>query len=197
MSQHLWYVSYGSNMSLVRLRCYLEGGCPPGARVTYAGARDSTLPVADVAVELPGSLYFAGESRTWGGGVAFYDHDVPGPTPARAYKITAEQFADVAAQEMHRIPDPDDPLVEVLLNGLVDGLPDGRHAAGPGSYETLIEVGRLDGLPMLTFTSPHGRDAIEHTPPGPAYLAMLAEGLRDAHGWDDDQVEAHFAALRR
>src|SRR3546814_21146861 len=103
MSQHLWYVSYGSNMSLVRLRCYLEGGCPPGARVTYAGARDSTLPAADVAVELPGSLYFAGESRTWGGGVAFYDHDVPGPTPARAYKITAEQFADVAAQELHRI----------------------------------------------------------------------------------------------
>src|SRR3546814_1333543 len=124
MSQHLWYVSYGSNMSLVRLRCYLEGGCPPGARVTYAGARDSTLPAADVAVELPGSLYFAGESRTWGGGVAFYDHDVPGPTPARAYKITAEQLADGAAQEMHRTPAPADPLVEVMHNGLVDGLPD-------------------------------------------------------------------------
>src|SRR3546814_14849962 len=111
--------------------------------------------------------------------------------------ITAEQFADVAAQEMHRIPDPDDPLVEVLLNGLVDGLPDGRHAAGPGSYETLIEVGRLDDLPMLTFTSPHGRDAIDHAPPSPAHLAMIADGLRAPHAWADEHTKAHFAALRR
>src|SRR3546814_21174766 len=106
--------------------------------------------------------------------------------------ITAEQFADVAAQEMHRIPDPDDPLVEVLLNGLVDGLPDGRHAAGPGSYETLIEVGRLDDLPMPTFTSPHGRDAIDHAPPSPAYLALHAEGLPDPPDRDAEQHKAPF-----
>ena len=52
------------------------------------------------------------------------------------------------------------------------------HHAGPGRYETLIEVGRLDGAPMLLFTAPHGIDHVEHTQPSPAYLAMLADGLR-------------------
>lgn len=187
----LWYVSYGSNMSRRRLGSYIEGGRPPGSAVTYVGARDTRMPVTDMPVTLPGSLYFAGESPTWGGGVAFYDHDSPGATPARAYRITIAQFVDVANQEMHRIPDPDDPLEEVLL----DGLPDARHQAGPGHYETLIEVGRHEGLPMVTFTAPHGLDAVPHTTPGPAYLAMLAEGLREAHGWDEEAIADYFASV--
>lgn len=191
MPSEIWYVSYGSNMSRDRLACYIEGGRPPGAARTYAGARDGTVPRADVATELPGRLYFAGESPVWGGGVAFYDHGVPGPTPARAYRITAEQFADVAAQEMHRIPTPGDPLEEVII----DGLETGRHEAGPGHYETLIEVGRLEGLPMLTFTAPHGLDAVPHTAPAPAYLAMLADGLRWSQGWDDARIQAYFASV--
>lgn len=192
-ASEVWYVSYGSNMSRARLGCYIRGGRPPGASVTYAGARDRTMPVEDAAVDLPGSLYFAGESTVWGGGTAFYDHDVPGPTPARAYRMTVEQFVDVAAQEMHRLPHPEDPLHD-LLHG---GLPDGRHQAGPGVYETLIEVGWRDDLPMLTFTAPHGLDSVPHTRPEPAYLAMLAEGLRDAHGWDDLRIESYFASVAR
>ncbi|KRF14107.1 histone deacetylase [Nocardioides sp. Soil797] len=194
-ASEVWYVSYGSNMSRRRLECYIRGGRPPGASVTYAGARDRTMPVEDVGVDLPGSLYFAGDSTVWGGGTAFYDHDVPGPIPARAYRMTVGQFVDVAAQEMHRLPDPDDPLHDVLLDGLPNGLPDGRHAAGPGVYETLIEVGLLDNLPMLTFTAPHGLETVPHTRPEPAYLAMLADGLRDAHGWDDQRIEAYFARM--
>ncbi|HET8960687.1 histone deacetylase [Nocardioides sp.] len=187
----VWYVSYGSNMCRERLRCYLQGGRPRGGALEYVGARDTTLPVADMAVELPGSLYFAGESPTWGGGVAFYDHDVPGPTPARAYRITVQQFADVAAQEMHRLPEEGDPLEEIIIGGLETG----RHEAGPGHYETLIEVGRHDGLPMLTFTSPHGLDAVPHTRPAPAYLAMLRRGLRECRGWGDDQVDFYFGSV--
>ena len=189
----LWYVSYGSNMSRRRLGAYIEGGQPPGSAMRYAGARDTTMPLADKAVTLPGSLYFAGESRTWGGGVAFYDHDSPGSTAARAYRITVAQFVDLAAQEMHRIPDPGDPLEAVLLSGL----PDARHQAGPGVYETLIEVGREDGLPMLTFTAPHGLSAVPHAAPRPAYLAMLAEGLQEAHGWDEERIAEYFASVIR
>jgi hypothetical protein len=185
----VWYVSYGSNMCRDRLSCYIEGGRPHGGSRRYVGARDDTLPAEDMAVELPGSLYFAGESPTWGGGVAFYDHDVPGPTPARAYRITVEQFADVAAQEMHRLPEEGDPLEEVIIGGLDAG----RHEAGPGRYETLIEVGRHDGLPMLTFTSPHGLDAVPHTRPTPAYLAMLRRGLGEGHGWTDDECDAYLS----
>lgn len=191
----VWYVSYGSNMCAARLAAYLEGGAPPGAHHEYAGAHDARPPRESVAVDLPGRIYFAGRSRTWGGGVAFYDHTVPGPTPARAYRIGVSQFADVAAQEMHRVPDPQDPLREVLVAGLDAGLPDGRHAAGPGRYETLVEVGRRDGLPMLTFTAPHGLDAVPRTEPTGSYLAMLAEGLRESRGWDDERIDEYFASV--
>ena len=192
----VWYVSYGSNMSAGRLAVYLEGGIPPGGNRSNPGARDSTLPRRSVPVDLPGALYFAGASRQWGGGVAFYDHDARepsrgAPTAARAYLVTAEQFADVAAQEMYRVPQAGDPLEEVVLGG-IDG---GRHHVGPGRYETLVEVGVLDDAPMLLFTSPHGIDHVEHTRPSAAYLRTMAVGLKESHRWDDDEVSAYFERL--
>ncbi len=189
----VWYVSYGSNMSDTRLAAYLEGGVPPGGKRHNPGARDSTPPRRSVPVDLPGGLYFAGASRQWGGGVAFYDHDATehGPTAACAYLVTAEQFADVVAQEMQRLPQEGDPLEEVVIGG-IDG---GRHHVGPGHYETLIEVGRLDGAPMLLFTAPHGIDHVEHTDPAPAYLDMLATGLKQSRQWDDEDVAAYLATV--
>jgi hypothetical protein len=183
-------------MSETRLSCYIEGGRPPGASRSNPGARDSRPPRHSIGVELPGSVYFAGQSTLWGGGVAFYDHETPGPAAARAYLVTAQQFADIAAQEMHRVPDPADPIEEIVLGGLDPEL-DGRHHVGPGHYETLMEVGRIAGAPMLTFTAPHGMDHVEHNEPSPAYLAMLAEGLREAHEWDDEQVARYFDRLTR
>ena len=190
----VWYVSYGSNMAADRLTCYLAGGRPPGGSRANPGARDPRPPRRSVGVDLPGAVYFAGDSSQWGGGVAFYDHETPGPSAARAYLVTAAQFADIAAQEMYRVPDPDDPLEEVVLGGLDPEL-DGRHHVGPGHYETLVEVGRYDGAPMLTFTAPHGIDHVEHTRPSESYLTMLRAGLREAHGWDPRQVEAYLDAL--
>ncbi|HEX5772322.1 MAG TPA: histone deacetylase [Nocardioidaceae bacterium] len=191
----VWYVSYGSNMSEARLACYIEGGCPPGGSRHNPGARDPRLPRHSIPVKLPGSVYFAGESTQWGGGgVAFYDHEAPGPTAARAYLVTAQQFADIAAQEMFRVPDPDDPIEEIVLGGLDPDL-GGRHHVGPGHYETLVEVGRIAGAPMLTFTAPHGIDHVDHTPPSTSYLSMLAEGLREGHGWGEGDVEAYFSRV--
>ena len=192
----VWYVSYGSNMYAARLAAYLQGGRPQGGSRANPGARNRSLPRRSVPVDLPGALYFAGKSPQWGGGVAFYDHDAQGPeqggpTAARAYLITAEQFADVAAQEMYRLPQVGDPLEEVVLGG-IDG---GVHRAGPGRYETLIEVGRLEGAPLLLFTSPHGIDHVEHTQPTAPYLAMLSRGLQESRQWSEDEVAAYFARL--
>jgi hypothetical protein len=184
----VWYVSYGSNMSLARLACYIEGGCPPGGSRHNPGARDSRLPRRTAPVDLPGRVYFAGESPQWGGGVAFYDHEAVGPTAARAYLVTAEQFADIATQEMYRVPEPGNPLEAVVVGGLRNG----HHQLGPGRYETLIEVGRLDGAPLLTFTAPHGIDHVPHTPPSPSYVAMLAAGLRESRGWDRERVDEYL-----
>ncbi|MGZ4753253.1 MAG: histone deacetylase [Oryzihumus sp.] len=187
---HVWYVSYGSNMAAARLACYLEGGCPPGGTRANPGAHDPTPPARSVPVDLPGTLYFHGDSPQWGGGVAFYDHDTPGWTAARAYLLTAAQLADVAAQEMYRAPCPDDPLVGLLGRPL----PDGRHAMGPGRYETLVEVGRLDGLPLLTLTAPYGAGHVEHHRPSAAYLRMLGDGLRESRGWSAAEVAAYLRA---
>ncbi|MFM1730173.1 hypothetical protein ABI214_13715 [Prescottella soli] len=96
---HVWYVSYGSNMSRARLDCYLHGGCPVGGGRTYAGARDSSEPTARIGVRLPGTVYFAGQSLVWGGGRAFYDPDLPGDTAACGYLVSGQQFDDILAQE--------------------------------------------------------------------------------------------------
>ncbi len=189
--RHVWYVAYGSNMAADRLASYVAGGCPPGGRRTNPGARDRTLPDRSEPVDLPGTTYFAGESTQWGGGMAFYDHDEPGRTAARAFLVTAGQLADIAAQEMYRIPADGDPLEEVL----VDPLAGGRHSWGPGRYETLVQVGELDGAPLLTFTSPHGASGVEQTPPAPAYLEMMASGLRESRDWDEDQIASYLQSL--
>ncbi|KAA0024829.1 hypothetical protein [Antrihabitans cavernicola] len=86
-------------MSSARLAAYLRGGVAPGGKITHVGARDATLPMRSMPITLPGTVFFAGESRVWGGGRAYYDPTIPGSTPARAYLITAEQFDDVRAQE--------------------------------------------------------------------------------------------------
>jgi len=71
----------------------------------------------------------------------------------------------------------------------------GRHTFGDGRYETLVEVGTYDDLPLLTFTSRHGADHMPHTAPAPAYLAMMAEGLRESRGWDDAQIASYVDTI--
>ena len=192
LSAHVWYVSYGSNMWSKRLAAYLDGGTPPGGRRANPGARDSTPPTRSAAVDLPGTTYFAIDSPQWGGGVAFYDHATPGFTAARAYLVTAAQFSDIAAQEMYRAPIEEDPLEQVVLAPLAGG----RHTAGPGHYETLIDVGELDGRSLLTFTSPVQAHETDHVAPSSAYLATMAEGLRESRDWTDDQITAYLQGLK-
>ena len=55
-----------------------------------------------------------------------------------------------------------------------------------------MEVGQLEGVPLLLFTAPHGIDHVEHTVPSPAYLAMLADGLRESRQWGEEQIAAYF-----
>lgn len=189
---HVWYVAYGSNLSLDRLACYVAGGRPPGGTRSHPGARDRTLPARSVPVDLPGTTYFAGRSAQWGGGVAYYDHATPGRTAARGYLVTAGQFADIAAQEMHRDPRADDPLEQLVL-GPLDA---GRHEVGPGAYETIVDVGRHEGAPMLTFTAPHGAVTPERTRPSTVYLATMARGLGESYGWGEDLAHEYLAGLQ-
>lgn len=187
MSDLVWYVSYGSNMCADRFRYYLVGGRPPGSSRAYPGARDHGPPRADKAMWLPGGIYFATESRVWGGGRAFYDSALGGKAAARAYLITAEQFFDTAAQEMYREPGADLDISHIAAAG--------RIQIGPGRYETLLYVGLDDHAPMLTFTAPWACGDVPPVPPSGAYLHMLGQGLREAHGWDPRRTADYLASL--
>ena len=161
----VWYVSYGSNMASARLRCYLEGGRPPGGSLAHPGARDGTLPRASVPILLPGAVFFAGESRVWTGGRAFYDAGADGEVAARAYLVTEDQFADIHAQE-------------------------------PACYDRILDVGVREGVPMRTFTTRARADAIRRSAPAPAYLAVMAQGLRESHGWDEARIARYLGGWR-
>lgn len=115
-------------------------------------------------VEIPGSIFFAGVSRVWGGGRAFYDPDSPGTVAARAFLVTQEQFEDIRAQE-------------------------------PACYDRLLMLGDRAGVTMCTFTTRARGDAVSRNPPAPAYLATIADGLREAYDWDDTQVVRYLARL--
>lgn len=183
--RHIWYAAYGSNMHLDRLTYYLAGGRPPGGHLTYPGCRDPRPPVRSVPLMLPGLVYFATESQVWTGGRAFYDPEGDGQLPARAYLLTAQQFSDIAAQEMYRDPDRTLDLTEVLTLG--------RAQIGTGRYETLICPGRLDGYPVLTFTAPWSSEDVTVNPPSGAYLRHLVAGIVAAHGWSARQAAEYLA----
>ncbi len=116
-------------------------------------------------VEIPGSIFFAGVSRVWGGGRAFYDPDAPGTVAARAFLVTQEQFEDIRAQE-------------------------------PACDDRLVVLGHRAGVTMCTFTTRARGDVVSRNPPTQAYLATIADGLREAHDWDDTQVMQYLSRLR-
>ncbi|MER5353694.1 histone deacetylase [Kitasatospora sp. NPDC002551] len=181
----IWYAAYGSNMHAERLACYLRGGRLPGGALDHPGCRDTRPPQRSVPVRLAGLLYFALESRNWGGGVAFYDPRRPGTVPARAYLLTVGQFSDIAAQEMGGAPVGDLDLTTVLRTG--------RDPQGPGWYQTLVCPGTLEGAPVLTLTAPWALAEARLNAPRARYLRTIAAGLADAHGWSPRRAAAYLS----
>jgi hypothetical protein len=187
----VWYVSFGSNLDRHRLQCYLSGGRPPAALRANQGARDPAPPREDRAITIPHQLFFADVSHVWTGGVAFVDH-APADhacTYARAYLITSEQLSDVIAQESAR------PLGSVELVDHLDTVRSrGEAVIGPGRYDRLLRCPDLEGTPAVTFTGRTPLHATTLTTPAADYLAMMAQGLRVAHEFDDDTITSYLSA---
>jgi hypothetical protein len=189
--RQVWYVAYGSNLRLRRFRCYLAGGRPAGGSRHYAGCRDRSDPQRDVGVLVRGRLVFAGESGVWGGGMAFLDPHADGEAACRAYLVTPQQLADVAAQEMRQ------PVGGELARALVRALDDvvEVHTLGAGRYGTVARLGDLDGAPMFTIT--HDRPArLTPAAPSAAYLRTIFLGLHEAHGWAPEQLADYLLTAR-
>jgi hypothetical protein len=217
---HVYYASYGSNLHAERFTAYLSGGTPTGSARTYLGCRDTAAATDDVPLALPGTVHYAGNSRVWSGGVAFLATGTVGRSLARAYRITLEQFEDVAAQESNH------PVGSHHLD--IAALMKAGQVHQPGTYGRLVHVGDLRGAPVLTFTGPFtpaqaraGTLVIDHrghlvpaattttsptTPPGggpspwavysappsPAYRSMIAAGLAETHHLTPHQVQVYL-----
>jgi hypothetical protein len=193
VTSRVWYVSYGSNMAAERLAVYLRGGMPSGSTRLHPGARDPSDPLADEPCRLAHRRFFAGRSRTWGGGGVAYVDPRPGSgdTPARRYLLTLEQFHDVWAQESGRA------VGTPLEAATSDGSPldfaacaaGSSVVVGGGGYDRLLILGRFDDVPAVTFTSPREPTSLVANPPSTPYRAVIVAGLVQSHDLSD--AEAH------
>ncbi|MGI9600826.1 MAG: histone deacetylase [Acidimicrobiales bacterium] len=173
----VWYVAYGSNLAHERLQCYLDGSRPAGASRAMRGARDPSPPGDIEPCVIPGRLRFARHSRTWNGGVAFFDPEADGEVWARRYLVTWSQFEDIFAQENGQETRP------VLLGEPVP------HSSG--WYRRLVRLNPWQGHPSVTFT-----DHDEHPPTSPSadYLRWVLTGLVDHRDHSLDAVADYLLA---
>ncbi len=177
---NIWYVSYGSNTLNERFLKYIKGGQFAGTTKTLPGCTDITPPRATQAITLPCRAYFGDHSPTWNGAVAFIDPESPGKTLAKGYLITPEQFAEVMVQEITVSMIPDPPSASQL------------QTLESGRYGRMIHCGDLDGMPMLTFTTPL---TLAPSRPTAAYLSTVAAGIADAHNLTIEQAVDYIANL--
>jgi hypothetical protein len=184
--KRIWYLAYGSNLSRERFSYYLRGGRPDGSERHYPGCRDTSDPADSFGLLIRGGVYFAGRSSAWRAGIAFYDPHAQGQVAARAYLITVEQFTDVLAQETRRSPG--------MTLDLTASFRGDRYSTGVGGYSIVLRVGDRRGVPLLTFTRDR-HTAPKLAAPSSAYLAAMATGLREIHGWSHTQISRYLSAL--
>ena len=74
----------------------------------------------------------------------------------------------------------------------VDGARRHGHVrmAPTGRYSELLYCGERDGHPMLTFTA--SQDSTKYNRPSPAYLTVIGNGLKEAHGLSVDDVVTYL-----
>jgi len=201
----VWYGCYGSNLNRKRFFCYIKGGKPEFADKIFPGCADDSAPKGDRIIDIPYRLYFSKEVESWSGGaVAFIESkktDVR--TFGRAYLITCEQFIDVVRQENGYEPgdanftvdiksayaneqsflNPDDPTKPV-------------NPDDPKWYGRIINLGELEGIPILTFTAEWPDDDIVPNSPARSYLKTIADGIRDTYQLSHYQIIDYFISKK-
>jgi len=185
-SEHLiWYASYGSNVNRARFLCYLRGGTPHGTSLRQRGARNPSLPLADAPCVFRSAIRFAGHSVRWDGAPAYLEHQ-PAETGAlgRRYLITKDQFADVVAQENG---------AEIPLTIPFDDIRAGSHTrVDTRSYDTIVGLDPVDGIPVATFTSSTPPEHRDPAAPSTAYLGTIVRGLAEVHDLAAEVLAAHL-----
>lgn len=131
--------------------------------ITYhRGCPDKTEPVSLGWRKVPYRVYFGKYSGRWDGGVAFLS---PEMEPDREYHAVVRLWKMTREQ------------YECV-----------KSQEGE-SYAKEISLGTLDGLEILTFTS---EKKLNYNPPSKLYLDVLKEGLKEATGWTDEEIDKYW-----
>ncbi|WP_292885854.1 gamma-glutamylcyclotransferase [Methanobrevibacter sp. UBA212] len=168
--EHVWYVSYGSNMLEERFMRYIKGGSYEGSAYREP-CKDMSPPAAVKTLEIPFDMYF-GNLSSWGGGVSFLDTTEKGKSLGVAYLITREQFEHVSCEE------------------------NGCRCPGEGEwYEDIIDLEPIDGIEVKTITN---NDLRPYNEPSQRYLDTLFEGIKE--NWpqmSDNDIWSYLANCMR
>jgi len=187
----VWYVSYGSNLLRERFDYYINGGHLKDYNIRHRGCPDKTPPRDDIALHIPGELYFASHIDHWQGfTAAFIDPERTDKTvKARGYLITLEQFEHVLAQECNTMS-----LISVDLKALQK---EGQLVIGKGEhfFNRLVCLGEHEGRSLITFTTVG--EHMTRGEPSQAYANVVMQGLSQSHGLTRQEALEYIAASRR
>eukprot|EP00243_Klebsormidium_subtile_P004427 TRINITY_DN18401_c0_g1_i1.p1 TRINITY_DN18401_c0_g1~~TRINITY_DN18401_c0_g1_i1.p1 ORF type:complete len:323 (-),score=48.47 TRINITY_DN18401_c0_g1_i1:767-1735(-) len=207
---YVWYASYGSNLLEERFMCYIKGGKTESMAMSLAPCSDPTPPTAIEAFVVPHRLFFAHEkSVTWGvGGVSFItSKETPdSKTVIRAYRITLQQFNEVARKENSASAPVGSVYVtpENLVQLRARDEKNHPHSAldcviQKGKYRTIKYLGDHQGGPLLTFTASHQEQEqianghVPLVPPSEKYRTCIVQGLVEV-GLLQEDAEAYVDA---
>lgn len=180
----IFYVCYGSNMSENRFREYLSSAHFRSSKSADFGVQAdraamlASRKLTSYRVSLPHEVFYAGSSYRWKGGIAYLDVDKrTRPCSYRAYGITGHEFESLFSDEngFHSDPLPWD---EVLENR--------DTYTSAYFYSRVVNLGKIDGVPALTFTTATPRSSFapatstvkygKLNPPGKPYIDVMNTG---------------------
>lgn len=185
--KYVWYLGFGSNISVERFNCYILGGTPIGSEKCLLGCRDKALPKETKPTVINHELYFSQSAITWNkGGVAFIKKESNNSikTFSMMYLITKQQLEDVAKQESgsHSFLTID--FDELRKNGY-------NIFRAKTKYGKLLYLDNdVNGIPIFTITSEE--DFNEVSKPDVSYLNIIADGLRKNHEMTDKEIVEYF-----
>ena len=145
---YVWYACYGSNINYDRFMYYINGDLDEKYS-SINGCVDKSKPVEEKKYIFKCPIYFSGESKKWGGGMAFLDYENSGNAYGKIYKVKMIQLKGVLEQEQQR-----------------------------KLYDTILIVDYVDNIPVFTFTTKHKLDD-KLNQPSKAYIEVIKEGLLD------------------
>lgn len=149
--EYVWYACYGSNINYERFMYYINGDANEKYS-TINGCFDKSVPIEERQYIFEYPIYFAGDSKMWGGGgFAFLDYEHKGKSYGKIYKLKMSQFRGVLEQEQRC-----------------------------KLYDAILLVDFVEDLPVFTFTAQHKLYNLLQQP-SVQYTEVIKEGLLDLY----------------